>query len=130
MIGYRGRYEHLGKASARLDVLANLAPARLSALLMLAAGSAPPPARTPRLARRPPRPPAHRLPERRLDLSAPTPDLLDVAVELIGDYRIGDGFRDPIWYDVGPPLGWRTPSTALAVPTALAVTAVRGLHSR
>ena len=28
MIGYRGRYEHLGKASARLDDLANLAPAR------------------------------------------------------------------------------------------------------
>ena len=39
MIGYRGRYEHLGKASARLDDLANLAPARLSALLMLAAGA-------------------------------------------------------------------------------------------
>ena len=69
MIGYRGRYEHLGKASARLDDLANLAPARLSALLMLAAGA------------------LRRLPARR---------------------------------------GWHT-AAALAVPTALAVTAVRGL---
>lgn len=38
MVGYRGEYEFLGKASARLDDLVNLAPARLTALL-LAAGS-------------------------------------------------------------------------------------------
>lgn len=38
MIGYRGRFEHLGKASARLDDLLNLLPARLTALLLLAAG--------------------------------------------------------------------------------------------
>jgi adenosylcobinamide-phosphate synthase len=35
MIGYRGRYEWLGKASARLDDLLNLAPARLTAVLLL-----------------------------------------------------------------------------------------------
>ena len=39
MIGYRGEYEFLGKAAARLDDLVNLAPARLTALL-LATGSA------------------------------------------------------------------------------------------
>jgi adenosylcobinamide-phosphate synthase len=39
MIGYHGKYEYLGKASARLDDLLNLAPARLSALLLVA-GSA------------------------------------------------------------------------------------------
>ena len=39
MIGYRGRYEYLGKASARLDDAANLLPARISALLLLAAGA-------------------------------------------------------------------------------------------
>lgn len=39
MIGYRGEYEFLGKASARLDDLVNLVPARLTALL-LAVGSA------------------------------------------------------------------------------------------
>lgn len=38
MIGYHGRYEWLGKASARLDDLANLVPARITALLLLAAG--------------------------------------------------------------------------------------------
>ncbi|MBM3943213.1 MAG: cobalamin biosynthesis protein CobD [SAR202 cluster bacterium] len=39
MIGYHGKYEYLGKASARLDDLLNLIPARLSALFLLA-GSA------------------------------------------------------------------------------------------
>jgi adenosylcobinamide-phosphate synthase len=38
MIGYHGRYEWLGKASARLDDVANLVPARITALLLLAAG--------------------------------------------------------------------------------------------
>ncbi len=36
MIGYRGVYEHLGKASARLDDLINLVPARLAGLLLVA----------------------------------------------------------------------------------------------
>jgi adenosylcobinamide-phosphate synthase len=39
MIGYRGRYEYLGKAVARLDDLLNLLPSRLSALLII--GGAP-----------------------------------------------------------------------------------------
>lgn len=34
MVGYRGRYEYLGKASARLDDLVNLIPARLAGLLL------------------------------------------------------------------------------------------------
>jgi adenosylcobinamide-phosphate synthase len=38
-VGYRGRYEWLGKASARLDDLANLVPARLTAGLLLAGGA-------------------------------------------------------------------------------------------
>lgn len=39
MIGYRGEYEHLGKVAARLDDLLNLAPARLTSALLLAAGA-------------------------------------------------------------------------------------------
>jgi adenosylcobinamide-phosphate synthase len=39
MIGYHGRYEWLGKASARLDDLLNLVPARLTALLVLVGGA-------------------------------------------------------------------------------------------
>jgi adenosylcobinamide-phosphate synthase len=38
MVGYRGRFEALGKFSARLDDLANWLPARLTALLLLLAG--------------------------------------------------------------------------------------------
>ncbi|MDE2779969.1 MAG: adenosylcobinamide-phosphate synthase CbiB [Chloroflexota bacterium] len=34
MIGYRGEYEFLGKAAARLDDLVNLAPARVTALML------------------------------------------------------------------------------------------------
>lgn len=34
MIGYRGEYEYLGKVAARLDDLANLVPARLTAALI------------------------------------------------------------------------------------------------
>lgn len=38
MIGYRGRFEFVGKTAARLDDLANWAPARLTASLLLLAG--------------------------------------------------------------------------------------------
>ncbi len=34
MIGYHGRYEHLGKAAARLDDLLNVVPSRLAAALI------------------------------------------------------------------------------------------------
>lgn len=39
MIGYHGRHEYLGKASARLDDLANILPSRLAAGLLLAGGA-------------------------------------------------------------------------------------------
>jgi adenosylcobinamide-phosphate synthase len=39
MIGYRGIFEYLGKATARFDDLLNFIPARLTALLLLAAGA-------------------------------------------------------------------------------------------
>lgn len=35
MVGYRGTYEYLGKVAARVDDLANLVPARLTALTMI-----------------------------------------------------------------------------------------------
>jgi adenosylcobinamide-phosphate synthase len=39
MIGYRGRYEYLGKAAARLDDALNLIPARITAGLLIAAAA-------------------------------------------------------------------------------------------
>jgi adenosylcobinamide-phosphate synthase len=39
MVGYRGRYEYLGKASARLDDVLNFVPARVTAALLLLAGA-------------------------------------------------------------------------------------------
>ncbi|MCH8330432.1 MAG: cobalamin biosynthesis protein CobD [Bacteroidetes bacterium] len=39
MIGYHGEYELLGKASARLDDIVNLIPARLSGLLLVLASA-------------------------------------------------------------------------------------------
>jgi adenosylcobinamide-phosphate synthase len=39
MIGYHGRYEYLGKAAARLDDALNFLPARITAVLLLAAGT-------------------------------------------------------------------------------------------
>jgi adenosylcobinamide-phosphate synthase len=39
MVGYHGKYEYLGKAAARLDDLANVLPARLTALLLVAAAA-------------------------------------------------------------------------------------------
>jgi len=39
MVGYHGHYEYLGKASAKLDDLVNLVPARLTALLLVAASA-------------------------------------------------------------------------------------------
>lgn len=39
MVGYHGRYEYLGKASARLDDALNFLPARLTAALLLLAGA-------------------------------------------------------------------------------------------
>ncbi len=39
MIGYHGRYEHLGKFAARLDDVLNFIPARLAALLLVLAAA-------------------------------------------------------------------------------------------
>ncbi|HMJ14629.1 MAG TPA: adenosylcobinamide-phosphate synthase CbiB [Polyangiaceae bacterium] len=39
MVGYRGRFEYLGKVAARLDDVVNFVPARLTALALLAAGA-------------------------------------------------------------------------------------------
>jgi len=92
MIGYRGRYEYLGKAAARLDDLANLVPARLTAMLLLGAG----------VLRRDPVARGWAI-LRRDGATTPSPNagrpmavvagLLAVRLEKPGHYRLGDPLR-------------------------------------
>ena len=126
MIGYRGRYEHLGKASARLDDLVNLVPARLSALMMLVAGRlccGMPAGRGWRIAVR----------DRRLTESpnagwtiGSAAGLLGVALEKTGHYRIGDGLRDPAPGDLGAATRLAFAVAAVAVPVTVVVMTLRG----
>lgn len=119
-IGYRGRYEWLGKFAARLDDLANLVPARLTAALLLVAG-----ALSGRDAGRGARvllrdggntesPNAGRP-------MAAVAGLLGVELEKAGHYRLGDALEP-----VGAPTiagAWRlcTVAAGLALAVALAV---------
>ena len=126
MIGYRGKYEHLGKASARLDDLVNLVPARLSAVLIVAAGG------------------LCRLPTvrglrwswagRRLTASpnagwtiGAMSGLLGVALEKAGHYRIGDGLDAPSPQHIGASVRVALVVAALGAPLAVGVLALRGL---
>jgi adenosylcobinamide-phosphate synthase len=97
MIGYHGRYEYLGKASARLDDLLNIIPARITAALLLVAGA---------LCRRDVASGWHVL--RRDGDTTESPNagrpmaamagLLGVQLEKVGHYKLGDA-RDPLTAD-------------------------------
>lgn len=127
MIGYRGRYEYLGKAAARLDDLVNLIPARVSALLMLVGGRLVcglPAGRGWRIALR----------DRGLTESpnagwtiAAAAGLLGVALEKTGHYRIGDGLRDPVPADIGAAVRLAFGVLAVVVPLLVAAMALRGV---
>ncbi len=125
MIGYRGEYEYLGKASARLDDFINLIPARLSVLLMLV-GAGPasglPPGRGWAVALR----------DRKLTASpnagwtiSAMAGLLGVALEKVGHYRLGDGLRDPTTRDLRTAVRVCYALAAVTVPVAGAVIAAR-----
>ena len=94
MIGYRGKYEYLGKASARLDDLMNLIPARASAVLLVLAGG---------VCRLSPARGMHGLWIGRRLTASPNAGwtigamsgLLGVVLEKPGHYRIGDGLAEP-----------------------------------
>ena len=101
MVGYRGRYEYRGKASARLDDLVNLAPARLAALLLWLATAVLPGASAGRAGRVML---AHRKrtesPNAGWTMAAMAGGL-GVTLEKDGHYRLGDPAREPAAHDIG-----------------------------
>ena len=92
MIGYRGRYEYLGKVPARLDDALNFIPARLTAALLLVAGWLS--GRDVRHAWRVLRRDARRTksPNAGKPMAAMA-GLLRVELEKVGHYRLGDGLE-------------------------------------
>jgi adenosylcobinamide-phosphate synthase len=125
-IGYRGRYEWLGKPAARLDDLWNLFPARLTALLLLAAGL---------LAGADVRGGARVL--RRDGSATESPNagrpmaamagLLGVALEKPGHYRLGGEAGPPCAESIGA--AWRIVRAAALLSVALVVAAAGGLNA-
>ena len=124
MLGYRGGYEYLGKAAARLDDAVNLIPARLSALLMLASGA---------LSRLPVRR-AWRImlrdhghsasPNAGFTMSAMA-GLLGTRLEKPGHYCLGEGLREPQSADIAAAIRVNERTAILGVVVALALLAAR-----
>ena len=126
MIGYHGKYEYIGKASARLDDAANLLPARVSAMLLIAAGtlSGMPALRGLQTA----------LTARRLTASpnagwtiGAMAGLLGVELEKPSHYRIGNGFPQPSAADIGAAVRLAYIVAGLGALLALAMLALIGV---
>ena len=124
MVGYRGPYEHLGKAAARLDDAVNLAPARLSALLLLVAGS---------VSRRPVRRAWQIMwrdggqtasPNAGVTMSVMA-GLLGTRLEKPGHYCLGKGLREPGPHDIGQAVLIAERMAQLALFASLGLLAVR-----
>lgn len=126
MIGYRGRYEYLGMASARLDDAVNLVPARLSAVMIVVSGT------------------LFGLPlrrgwtwawaGRRLTESpnagwtiGAMSGLLGVTLEKPGHYRIGEGMADPSASHIGTSTRVAYTVAAIGLAVSLGALALRGL---
>ena len=126
MIGYRGKYEYLGKASARLDDVMNLLPARLSAGLIVLSGG---------LCRMPVGQGLRGLWRGRRLTASPNAGwtigamsgLLGVALEKAGHYRIGDGLDDPAPRHIGASVRVALAVAVIGAPLVLGLLALRGL---
>ncbi len=99
MVGYHGRYEYLGKASARLDSALNYIPARLSALFIVVVSplrrhSA---GRALRVMAREGR--TTESPNAGLTMAAMA-GALGMTIEKVGHYRLGSGLRQPVARDI------------------------------
>ena len=99
MIGYHGKYEYLGKASARLDDVLNFIPARLSAIIIVLAS--PFRARSVRqaLSVMSKEGGTTESPNAGLPMAAMA-GALGVELEKAGHYRLGSGLRQPTAIDI------------------------------
>lgn len=122
-IGYRGRYEWLGKGSARLDDLLNLVPARLTAALLLVAGALSG-ARTGEGLRILLRDGAKTESPNAGRPMAAMAGLLGVELEKVDHYRLGDPVRPVEASTIA--LAWRLDRIAVGLTAALAVAALLG----
>ncbi|MCH8825934.1 MAG: cobalamin biosynthesis protein CobD [Chloroflexi bacterium] len=124
MVGYRGRYEYFGKASAKMDDLVNLIPARISAGLVLLAGS---------LEGLSARRGWNEMIKAKRKTASPNAGwtigamsgLLGVVLEKPGQYRIGDGYREPDASDIGASVRLAYLVAALGVFLAIGVIYLR-----
>ena len=121
MVGYHGRYEYLGKASARLDDLVNLIPARLAAALVWLATAALPGmagGRAWRIMF------AHRgrteSPNAGWTMAAMAGGL-GVTLEKVGHYRLGDPAPEPGAHHIGRATRALYATTALAAAAAIGI---------
>ncbi len=121
MVGYHGRYEYLGKASARLDDLVNLVPARLAALLLWLSTAALPDMAAGRAGRMMF---AHRgrteSPNAGWTMAAMAGGL-GVTLEKLGHYRLGDPAPEPEAQHIGRATRALYATTALAAAVAIGI---------
>lgn len=125
MVGYRGEYEYVGKAAARLDDVANYVPARLTGLLLclVAAiegrgGAALHWLRRARHASASPN---------KMWTIAPMAGLLGVQVEKPGTYRVGPAEKlpTPEAIDHAVTVTWRTGALAAAIAALVGLARAR-----
>ena len=121
MVGYHGRYEYLGKASARLDDLVNVIPARLAALLLWVSTAVLPGmagGRAWRIMF------AHRgrteSPNAGWTMAAMAGGL-GVTLEKVGHYRLGDPAPEPETQHIGRATRALYATTALAAAIAIGI---------
>jgi len=99
MIGYHGKYEYLGKASARLDDALNFVPARLSAIIIVAASQLRAHSARRALVVMSKEGSTTESPNAGLTMAAMA-GALGVELEKTGHYRLGSGLRQPTAADI------------------------------
>ena len=122
MVGYRGEYEFLGKASARLDDLLNLIPARLTGLVVVLASSFLPGQRAVRAWRVMWRDHSRTQSPNAGWAMSGMAGALGVQLEKVGHYRLGDSTRPVVPHDITQAIRSMYLVAALGLALALAVT--------